>query len=144
MGASHTGALMGDAGDYDAYFRQLGVLVADDLDDLVDLVQLFSTVPPEQWYRGDAVGVLCASGGSASLTSDAFEASELPLVVDPQLAEWMQELIPTNALGNPFDTTGLLYNEPAFEDVLDHYMASDVYDTVLVVSSVPRVCCIDL
>jgi acyl-CoA synthetase (NDP forming) len=47
----------------------------------------------------------------------------------------MQELIPTNALGNPFDTTGLLYNERDYGKVFDHYLLSDVYDTVLVVSS---------
>jgi acyl-CoA synthetase (NDP forming) len=135
MGASHTGAMMGDARDYDAYFRQLGVLIADDLDDLLGLTQLFSSLPPSLWRPGDSVGVLCASGGSASLMSDAFDQVGLPLPVDPALADWMQQLIPTNALGNPFDTTGLLYNEQAFEDVLEHYLQSDIYDTIFVVSS---------
>jgi acetate---CoA ligase (ADP-forming) len=135
MGASHTGAMMGDARDYDALFRQLGVLVAKDLDDLLDLALLFSSIPRQTWRRAQRVGVLCASGGSASICSDAFEAENLPLIVDDQLASWMQELIPTNALGNPFDTTGLLYNEKDFENVLQQYLVSTVYDTVFVASS---------
>ena len=47
----------------------------------------------------------------------------------------MQELIPTNSVGNPFDLTGLLYNEADYEKVLQRYLESPVYDTVLVLSS---------
>jgi acyl-CoA synthetase (NDP forming) len=135
MGQSHTGADMGDPLHYDALFRQVGAQIATDVDDLLDKAQMFSSLPQKFWYDGQAIGVLCASGGSAALASDAFEAEGLPLEVDHRLAAWMQELIPTNALGNPFDTTGLLYNPTGFGDVLDHYMESDVFDTVLVVSS---------
>jgi acyl-CoA synthetase (NDP forming) len=135
MGQSHTGADMGDPLHYDALFRQVGVQIARDVDDLLDAAQMFSSLPQKFWYDGQAIGVLCASGGSAALASDAFDAEGLPLELDQRLAAWMQELIPTNALGNPFDTTGLLYNPTGFGDVLEHYMESDVFDTVLVVSS---------
>ena len=77
-GASHTGAMMGDARDYDALFRQVGVIIADDIEDLVDLVQMFSGVPRPQWTRSESIGVLCASGGAAGLTSDAFDGAGSP------------------------------------------------------------------
>ena len=134
-GASHTGAMMGDAKDYDALFRQVGVIIANDIEDLVDLVQMFSALPQRRWLHGQAIGVLCASGGAAGLTSDAFDAADLPLPIDDDLAVWMRDLIPTNTVGNPFDLTGLLYNEDDYENVLRHYLDSPVYDTVLVISS---------
>ena len=134
-GASHTGAMMGDARDYDALFHQVGIIVADDIEDLVDLVQMFSSVPRPQWTRSESIGVLCASGGAAGLISDAFDGADLPLKIDDELTAWMQELIPTNSVGNPFDLTGLLYNEADYEKVLQRYLESPTYDTVLVLTS---------
>lgn len=132
MGASHTGAMMGDARDYDAAFRQTGVAIARDLDDLFDQAMLFSSLTPARWRSGQSIGVLTASGGDASLVSDAFEVESLPLPVDEELAAWTNQLVPTNALGNPFDITGILYNEEAFSKVLDMYRESNTYDTIFV------------
>ncbi|MCU1656080.1 MAG: CoA-binding protein [Pseudonocardiales bacterium] len=133
MGASHTGALMGNARDYNAAFAQTGVLVTRDLDDLFDQCQLFANLAPERWRTSRRVAVLTASGGDAALVSDAFETLDIPLPVDDEVAAWTRERVPTNALGNPFDITGLLYTAEEFGPVLDRYLASECYDTVLVV-----------
>ncbi len=135
VGASHTAAMMGDARDYYAAFRQAGVLIARDIDDLLDIAHLFSGLPPDQWRDARAIGVLCASGGNAALVSDAFDDVGIALDVDDALARWTHGIVPTNAVGNPFDITGLKYNEHDFEGILERYLASPQYDTVVVVSS---------
>jgi acetate---CoA ligase (ADP-forming) len=134
-GASHTGALVGDPVEYEAAFRQVGILIANDFDDLFDQVQLFSSVRVDRWTDSQRVGVLTASGGDASLVSDTFEGEGIPLSPDPALTEWAHSIIPTNAPGNPLDVTGLLYNEEGFGQVLDRFVDSALYDTVLVVST---------
>jgi acyl-CoA synthetase (NDP forming) len=133
MSTSHTGAIMGDAQDYDAMFQQTGVIVAQDIDDFLDLTQILSN--PKHWGSTENIGVLCSSGGSAALVSDAFDAAEIPLKIDPPLAEWMRQRLPTNALGNPVDITGIFYNPGDFGSVFDQFLQADTYDTVLIVSS---------
>jgi acyl-CoA synthetase (NDP forming) len=131
---SHTGALMTDASDYDIALRQAGVAVANGLDELLGLVQMFSHLPPRKWSPANKVAVLTASGGAAALVADTFDDLGIPLVQDDELTAHAAAKIPGTLSANPLDITGVFYNEKAFEELLQLFIDSPTYDTIMVVS----------
>lgn len=134
VSASHTGALMQDATEYDAAFRQHGIAIADDLDDLLDVMQLFAQLPPEQWTTADRVAVLSASGGAASVAGDVFEGAGIELREDPEVTELVHRQVPGAPISNPLDFTGLNYRAEAIEGILDAYLGSQAFDTVVAIT----------
>jgi acyl-CoA synthetase (NDP forming) len=131
--ASHTGALMADAREYDIAFRQLGIEIARDLPDVLGRLQLFSHFPRERWARADKVAVLSHSGGAAAVVADTFHDESLPLPQDEAINARAREMIPSTISANPLDVTGLYYSEEGIAELLDMYLASPTYDTVVAV-----------
>jgi acyl-CoA synthetase (NDP forming) len=135
VSASHTGALMQSAADYDTVFRQYGIASADDLDDLLDILQLFSHLPPDKWTTADRVAVLSASGGAAAVASDVLAEVGVDLKEDADVAAFIRDLIEGASITNPLDCTGLNYSPEAFQPILRKYTESPAYDTVLVMAN---------
>ncbi len=101
---SHTGALSGPDGVYDGLFRQAGIIRAEDMDEMLDYLWMFSLQPPAQ---GPRMAVITNSGGPGS--SLAYHAEHAGLVV-PRFSDNLSAELDaiTGRLaftGNPVDLT---------------------------------------
>jgi acyl-CoA synthetase (NDP forming) len=131
---SHTGSLVANGGAYDVAFRQHGVILANDLDELLDRASLLAQVPAERWTPVHGLGVITASGGGAGLISDLSDAEGVPLPELKALLEPLDLVIPGIATANPLDMTGFSVGNPASVDaVFAAFAASAEIDADLVV-----------
>lgn len=104
--ASHTASLAGPVRVTEAVLRQTGILKAECLEELHDLLVAFCA---PHLPRGKNIGILVESGGGGVSAADACE--KLGLKVPPLPEEIRQELIeftagkipPTSGMGNPVD-----------------------------------------
>jgi len=100
---SHTGALAGSDDVFDAMVRQSGVVRADSLEELLDLLQAFSSCR----LKGNRIAVVTNSGGPGILTTDTAEDSGL--LIPETSRETRRELetfLPSQcAFTNPVDLT---------------------------------------
>jgi acyl-CoA synthetase (NDP forming) len=117
--SSHTGSLAGDSSVFDAAAAQSGIVLAHDLDDLIDLMVGFSC---PVWTRGRKVAILCESGGGAVSASDTAEAFDLEVpalsaVAQKEMVERLTGVIPPFApprnpvdlVWGPVDNPGRLF-----------------------------------
>lgn len=132
MAASHTGALAGNAWAYDVSFRQVGIQLAYDLEELVDRLAVVSQLDPGRWTGVERIGVVAGTGGFASLAFDVAEAEGLVLPPLDSLAEWVAATIPGITVPNPLDTTG--FGATFWTDIVDRYVGSDELDAVVFVN----------
>ena len=113
--ASHTGALATEDRVVDAALRQLGIVRADDIDELLDLGDAF-----EQPRRpaGRRVAVITTSGGSGILAADAIEARGLLLAeLAPATIATLDAIVPAyGSTANPVDVTATVMGDPALLD----------------------------
>ena len=68
---SHTGAIADESWVYDLVLRELGVVTARDVDELLDQAQLLAQLPPERRQPVRGVAVMASSGGVAGVAADA-------------------------------------------------------------------------
>jgi acetate---CoA ligase (ADP-forming) len=73
---AHSGALSGEDRVVDAYFRQLGIVRAPDLDDLVQIARLKLGPPPR---LGAQPAYITLSGGQGAALADAAADADLPV-----------------------------------------------------------------
>ncbi|MGE2716295.1 acetate--CoA ligase family protein [Mycolicibacterium litorale] len=132
MAASHTGALAGDAWAYDVAFRNAGIQLAYDLEELVDRLAIISQLNPGLRRPVQNIGVVAGTGGFASLAFDVAEAEGLTLPPLDSLAEWVAATIPGITVPNPLDTTG--FGATFWTDIVDRYVGSDELDAVVFVN----------
>ncbi len=102
---SHTGALAGDAGVMEGFFRQYGIIRVDTIEELVETAGIFSRCPLP---GGGRLGICTLSGGLAGLYADLCErlAIELP-ELSPDTVDRLMDALPEFAQpGNPLDVTG--------------------------------------
>jgi acyl-CoA synthetase (NDP forming) len=114
--ASHTAALVGNTDAYDAVFRRHGVISAESLDDLADLVAALDT---GRDIPGRRLGIATVSGGFGILMSDVaaslgMELPELPQAKQDSLRDYYS-LASTQ---NPVDMGSLSRIGPAVETLL--------------------------
>jgi acyl-CoA synthetase (NDP forming) len=101
---SHTGAISGPDGLYDGLFRQAGVLRAEDIDHMLDLLWILSIQPPP---AGSRMAVITNSGGPGS--SLAYHLEKVGLKA-PAFSRGLRERLdavtgPLTYTGNPIDLT---------------------------------------
>lgn len=105
--AAHTGSLSGTAAVYDDFFKSCGVLVVEDLDELVEAVELlrYARAAP----RAPGVAVLNVSGGEIALTCDIAQRIGLELpALSPRTKERLASVLPPfGHASNPLDVTGV-------------------------------------
>ena len=134
--ASHTGALAGSYRVQEAVFRQHGITLADDTDQLLAIGLLFahyrSFLP-----RGPRVGILSASGGGAIWMVDACAAAGLEVPqLDAATQRDLTELMPAYGVShNPVDITAQGVYEFRYAKPLAILCASPEIDAVVVVCS---------
>jgi acetate---CoA ligase (ADP-forming) len=66
---SHTAALAGSHQAYEAVFRQFGFVIADDIQELLNLSKIFETQPLP---KGRRIAILTNGGGTGVLATDAI------------------------------------------------------------------------
>lgn len=119
--ASHTGALVGTDGVYEAAFRRAGILRVNDLGELFDAAEILARNKP---IRGNRLAVLTNGGGGGVLAADAVAQHDLRLaeLSDGTVAR-LDRCLPKNwSHANPIDIIGdadATRYESALEAVLD-------------------------
>jgi acetyl coenzyme A synthetase (ADP forming)-like protein len=103
--SSHTGALAGNDRIYEDVFRQVGVVRARSLRDLLEFARGVPVLPTP---KGENVVIITGAGGSGVLLSDACVDNKLKLMSMPADldAAFRKFIPPFGAAGNPVDITG--------------------------------------
>jgi acyl-CoA synthetase (NDP forming) len=108
--ASHTANLGGAMALYRAAFEQGGILLVEDMQDIVDYTYGFESgrVP-----RGNRVAIITISGGAGILLTDEAIARGLAVQpLSPATVESLRPLVPAfAALGNPIDLTAAIFDD---------------------------------
>jgi acetate---CoA ligase (ADP-forming) len=136
--SSHTASLTGSDAVCDAFFKQMGIIRATDIEDMIDVAALMQRIPsiPE----GKGLGIVTTSGGGGILVADT--ASDLNLNVpelDEKTTSIIEKVIPAygSAL-NPVDVTAQVINQA--DDFLKVLQAmvdnSDIHALVIVVTQI--------
>lgn len=131
--ASHTGAIIAP----DLAFRLLsdrhGIVLADDLDDLVRVGQHVTT---SRRPAGRGIAVVSTSGGAGSLAADVLSEHgwDLP-TLEPRTQDRLRELVPEfGATSNPVDVTAQLFSRSGarFPQVCAVVLADDAVDVLVI------------
>ena len=128
---SHTGAMMGSARAYDAVFRQKGVVVAQDIQELIDFSMALSKTPSP---KGKRVGILTESGGGGVLLTERCSETGLEVgEIFGSTQEKLKTVVPSlGSVKNPVDLTGQSLSNPALiKDALKVMLASDDFDIIV-------------
>jgi len=127
--ASHTGALAGTNEVWDAGVRRAGVLVANDMQHLLDV-----GIALDAWAGdvGNRVGVVSMSGGAAALMADRAAESGLELPdFSPRTRERLREVLPSfSGTANPVDYGAIYGNLAAIEQIVQIVAEADEVDIV--------------
>lgn len=103
--AAHSGKLASAARVTAAAFRQVGALIADDLDELLGFGELFAT--RRTLPGGPVIHVVTNSGGEANLIADIAEDAGLTLPpFSPEASEGLRQHWPQFHVRNPLDPWG--------------------------------------
>jgi acetyl coenzyme A synthetase (ADP forming)-like protein len=103
--SSHTGALAGNDKIYEDVFKQVGVIRARSLRQLLEFARGIPILPTP---KGENIVIITGAGGSGVLLSDACVDNGLKLMTMPaDLDTAFRKFIPPfGAAGNPVDITG--------------------------------------
>ncbi|MCW2622860.1 MAG: hypothetical protein JWL64_2462 [Frankiales bacterium] len=129
---SHTGAIADEGWVYDLAFREHGVLRARDMDDLLDMAQLFAQLPRESWRPLRRAAMITSSGGVAALATDLADGGPTELPALDELGEWVRERIPGATTLNPLDMTGFVMTDQAvMKDLFLRYAEAGETDALV-------------
>ncbi len=113
--ASHTGALAGTEGVYDAIFKQSGIIRVDTIDELFDFASAFAYKNESELGKlrrkvpsGNKVAIVTNAGGPGIVATDMTVSSGLELArFSPETVEVLASHLPQTAnLHNPVDVIG--------------------------------------
>ncbi len=133
---SHTGALSGGELAVDALLSQVGVIRADSIGDMLDLVAAFSRCPPP---RGNRVAVLTNAGGPAIMATDALLAGGMRMAeLADETVKDLSSFLPSEAsLSNPVDMIASAAADD-YRRALDVLLDDPGVDLAVVVSVPPH------
>lgn len=102
---SHTGFLGGGGRIYEAAFKQAGVFIARNLEDLYDIMKALAKQPPA---KGRRIAMVSNGAGLMVQAVDAIEDEEMELAeLTEKTKETLREhLSPYTVVDNPVDLTG--------------------------------------
>lgn len=129
---SHTAALAGDTKAFEAACRAAGVVVAEDIQHLVDIAHVHRFAADRAATRRAAV--ITVSGAAGAVLADGLTARGVDLPPLPEASQAaLRAVVPSyGMIGNPVDTTGNVMNDISqFGAVLDAVLASPAHDHVL-------------
>ncbi len=131
--SSHTGALAGSDTAYETALRHAGVLRADNMTELFELANAFTTQPIP---KGKRVAVITNSGGPGIVASDAIELGGLQMAqFSEDTLKLLGEKMPSMAnIHNPIDVIGDAHYD-RYEIGLDVALADRNVDAAVVLLS---------
>lgn len=102
---SHTASLAGDLEVFKGAMKQSGVMVADDLDQMFDLLKILSLRPS---IRGRTIAMVTNGAGPCVAAVDALEETELEpaTLAEETISNLKNQLPPFCIFDNPLDITG--------------------------------------
>jgi acyl-CoA synthetase (NDP forming) len=131
---SHTGAMAGADGMYDALFRQVGIVRAETFSALLDIPAALAS---GRVLRGNRVAILTSTGGAGTLVSDSLGVSgfETP-VPDAATAERLRSLQKGDHAAldrNPIDVTLAGLQPDLLRGAIQAILASPSYDALTII-----------
>ena len=135
MAFSHTAALAGSDQVWDAAIRQAGAVLAETMEDMVDLAVSFYFLPP---IRRARVGIIGGGGGKSVLSAGewevaGFEVAPLPPEIEALIRKRMPELW-WGWIKNPVDLSIISFEARMADltgNMLKMMARSDSYDLVV-------------
>lgn len=129
---SHTGAMAGTDGGYDAAFKRAGVLRVPELHDLFTAAEILARQPA---LVGDRLAILTNGGGAGVLAADhlALLGGQPAALSDATRAELDKVLPPTWSHGDPIDIIGDA-DADRYAKALAVLLASKDADAILVMN----------
>ncbi len=100
---SHTAAIAGSNSIWETVFNQFGVIQVRDLEEMTDLLVLFSCLQP---VRGRRLGIIGGGGGKGVLAADLAEEAGLSVPpLSPEMRDHLKPILPAiwDWLSNPID-----------------------------------------
>lgn len=136
--ASHTGSLAGSVEIVHAAFKQAGVLLAEDLEQIFDFARVLSTQPLP---KGNRVQIITDGGGFGVLTTDWVVKNGLKLAkMEKKNLDKIKKVSPPYVtLKNPIDLTGDVDTE-RYRVAIDAAISDPNVDMIalIVLFQVPR------
>ncbi|WP_212567138.1 acetate--CoA ligase family protein [Pseudonocardia sp. Ae150A_Ps1] len=130
---SHTGAMLGDDTAFRLVSHRHGVVLVDDVDELLAAATALRGGPRP---RGRRIAAVTTSGGAGILAADRCESTALELPgLAPETRAKLARVVPEfGALANPVDVTAQLFNrdDRAFGDVCSIVCADPSVDALMV------------
>jgi acetate---CoA ligase (ADP-forming) len=132
--ATHTAALAGEDRIFKAICDQYGVILADDIDEMMNITELTAAFG-KKLAQGQRIGFISQSGGMGSLTADWIEYTHLtaPPLSDTLRAslERLGTIPPYAVLLNPADVRGASVRGDAAEDTLRAFLQNPDFDMIV-------------
>lgn len=129
MAASHTGALTGDAWVYDVAFRQLGIGVARDPEELIDRLAVIDQLGEKYHAAMSNLAIITSTGGYASMAMDIALEEQIEVPALEHLRGWVEDLIPGVHVPNPLDATPMGMRH--WDEILERYATSEGVDALM-------------
>ncbi len=131
---SHTGAMAGSDRMYDAFFKQIGVIRAEQFNDLLDICSALTTT---RKLNGNRIAVLTSTGGAGTLVADSLGVAgfETP-APDFATAQKLRDLQKGDEAAldrNPIDVTLAGLDPVLLRGIIRAVLASPLYDALVVV-----------
>ncbi len=135
--ASHTASMTGRYALYQAALKQCGIIEVGDIEEVVDLVRVFSAGKPA---AGPRIGLTGGSGGAAIVFADACDelGLQIPELSPATIAELRSHVAGVGARGNPVDYTGGWLDDPnveQFRNVVRLLLADEAVDQLCIMFS---------
>jgi acyl-CoA synthetase (NDP forming) len=130
---SHTGSLAGSTAAYRALFTRAGMVVVDNLEDLIETTAFFAKLPA---LTAKGVAVLSASGGAGIIAADKAELHGVPLPQpNEEASKTLFATIPEfGSPRNPCDVTAQIVSRPDMTRICADALLSDPAFGTLVVN----------
>lgn len=132
VAASHTGSLSGSDKSFDAVCKKFGVIRVDDIEELVQVCHLFSTI--SMLPKNSGFAAMCLSGGETGVCADMGNTMGIEYPdFQPETIEKLRQLLPDYATpANPLDMTATLsYYKDKYAEVIETIMADPNIGMVL-------------
>ena len=131
---SHTGAMAGSDRMYDAFFKQIGVIRAEQFNDLLDICSALTTT---RVLKGKRIAVLTSTGGAGTLVADSLGVSGFetpaPDIATAQALRDLQKGDEAALDRNPIDVTLAGLDPVLLRGIIRAVLASPLYDALVVV-----------
>jgi len=127
----HTAAVAGDDSVYDAYFRSLGIVRVDNLDQMIEATKIALVARPLR--RPGRIAVVTLSGGEAALVADSAQRHRIELAtLSDDVQNRLVEITGTATVRrNPVDAWGRGWDPAGFNAIVTTIAGDSAVDGVL-------------